>query len=60
MSRKIEERYECPFCGVLVTPVLPHIANAKGAEYSLTKRRTRIWFHRSCYLQSIRRRHDEG
>lgn len=60
MSGKIEERYKCPFCGISVAPVLPRIANDEGVEYSLTKRRTRIWFHRSCYLQNIKRCHYES
>ena len=56
MSKRIKEQYNCPFCGDLVKPC--HSKN-NGIEYSLTKQRTRIWFHRFCYLKNTRGHKDE-
>lgn len=51
MSRRIEEQCNCPYCGKYV---VQSTRNPKSdSAYSLTRRKIKIWFHRSCYLEDL-------
>lgn len=43
MARRMIVDTICPYCG----------KSAYGKEYSVTKRKTKIYFHKSCYLEEI-------
>lgn len=49
MRRKTTENSTCPFCGKCVDVV--NYVNA-NAEYTVTRRKTKQWFHRTCYMHS--------
>lgn len=49
MSRKIEENTRCPFCGREV--ICPNrVGSFSDSQYTVTKRRTKQWFHAGCYI----------
>lgn len=56
--RRIFEERKCPFCNETVQ-YWPNCAPSTckdyyEAVYSQTKRGTKIWFHKSCYLKNTR------
>lgn len=58
MSRKIEEHRLCPYCGQYAGQKI--LNRNLDSAYSLTRRKTKIWFHRSCYLQDVRGQRNEN
>ena len=58
MRRKIEEHIKCPYCGQYAGQKI--LGRNLDSVYSLTRRKTKIWFHRSCYLQNVRGHHNEN
>ena len=61
MSKKVEEQRMCPYCGLYVSQARQTILNHNvDSAYSLTRRKTKIWFHRSCYLQNVRGHNNEN
>lgn len=58
MSKKVEEQRMCPYCGQYVRQKV--LNRNIDSVYSLTRRKTKIWFHRSCYLQNVRGHNNEN